>query len=111
MCKFQTLIGILQTASGGELGKTVTVSNPYRYSTNLFSKMQPMNAQEKVSNPYRYSTNTDALSVIAVKFPFQTLIGILQTSLGCHNGFEGGRVSNPYRYSTNMKKRIWNCEI
>ena len=55
------------------------VSNPYRYSTNIFLTSNE-NREFSVSNPYRYSTNVFVLRRDA-RTKFQTLIGILQTAL------------------------------
>ena len=78
----------------------VKVSNPYRYSTNS-SITTILTDFVLVSNPYRYSTNaTEIKNYIGGTNEFQTLIGILQTSV-CRRLPLLSKVSNPYRYSTN----------
>ncbi|MDW7973637.1 MAG: hypothetical protein RMI01_10670, partial [Thermodesulfovibrio sp.] len=64
---------------GGKGGK-ISVSIPYRYSTNYTFIMLPIEGY-KVSIPYRYSTNYVYISVKESPiYLFQSLIGTLQTS-------------------------------
>ena len=107
--KFQILIGILQTRRYySRCTSYLRVSNPYRYSTNLFFYDQH-SQHFKVSNPYRYSTNLSLRMIIPHRHPsfkslqvfykqfeivlykaeeleFQILIGILQTLAKYGNG-------------------------